>query len=222
MTDTKNAVVYLITNKINGKQYIGETFTFKKRMYRYRYDVNNTDGDKRPIILAIKKYGWDNFDIQIIKQIDCKNKIVMLIWENFFIKQYNTLSPNGYNLCAYGQNHTGIVHSEESKLKQSQSMKGKHSGKKNPFYGKKHTKAFVKKLIEINRHVDRSYCHKAVHQIDKDTNQIINTWESLHAAVKGLGGSKYQISNLSILCNNKGKSKTCMGYKWSFITTRPS
>ena len=58
-----NYYIYLIANKINNKQYIGQTVNFKKRIKEHSYGRN--DNKNSLIDRAIKKYGKNNFDFLI-------------------------------------------------------------------------------------------------------------------------------------------------------------
>jgi hypothetical protein len=49
-----------------------------------------------------------------------------------------------------------------------------------------------------------------VHQINKDTNKVIKTFDSISDAVRHLG--KTSTTCISKVCN--GKSLTAFGYKW--------
>ena len=55
--------IYMHTNKINGKKYIGQTF--QNIEYRWRQDGSGYKG--QPFYNAIEKYGWDNFEHKILK-----------------------------------------------------------------------------------------------------------------------------------------------------------
>lgn len=87
--------VYSITNKINNKKYIGKTNNLKKRWYRH---CNNNGC--RAMYSAIKKYGKNNFELNIIEK--CFSKKELNNKEIIWIKKLNTLSPNGYNLTKGG------------------------------------------------------------------------------------------------------------------------
>ena len=57
--------VYCITNKINDKKYVGFTsMTIAERMGQHRYRAKA--GEKSIIHNAIRKYGWDNFDVSVL------------------------------------------------------------------------------------------------------------------------------------------------------------
>ena len=63
----ENYKVYVITNKSNGKQYVGQTkHTLKRRMQWHIRDAKN--GQKRILSQAIREYGVDNFKIQVIEE----------------------------------------------------------------------------------------------------------------------------------------------------------
>lgn len=60
--------IYKWQNRTNGKVYIGKSVDIAKRIREYRYEVNH--GSTRPIIAALRKYGFDNFDFSIVEQCD--------------------------------------------------------------------------------------------------------------------------------------------------------
>jgi phage anti-repressor protein len=81
------ACVYKITNLINGKIYIGKTINHHTGYM----------GSGTLIIKAIKKYGIHNFKKEML--ITYTNDDTMLKkYETYFIRKYNTLYPNGYNI----------------------------------------------------------------------------------------------------------------------------
>ena len=53
--------VYKIRNKINGKVYIGQTNNLERRLKEHRFDKRS----HKPIHDAIKKYGFENFEVTI-------------------------------------------------------------------------------------------------------------------------------------------------------------
>ena len=64
---------------------------------------------------AIRKYGEENFSINQLEAIECEFREDLLeqlnILEKFYIKEYNTLKPNGYNLTQGGEQR-----SEDAKI----------------------------------------------------------------------------------------------------------
>jgi group I intron endonuclease len=107
--------VYLTTNLINGKKYVGD------------HSTNNLDdhyiGSGRPYFNnAKKKYGKENFKKEILKFFPSKQSSFDA--QEKYIKEHNTLKPNGYNLSPKGG--VGVVEcfSEESKEKIKNSLLG--------------------------------------------------------------------------------------------------
>jgi len=127
-------LIYKITNKINNKMYIGQTTQLLER----RWSAHCTKNIKKSAIgCAIKKYGRENFNIEIVET--CASIEEINLKEAHYISTLNTLAPNGYNLVTGGKNkkvseetrfklsesHKGYIISEETKSKISKSLKGK-------------------------------------------------------------------------------------------------
>jgi group I intron endonuclease len=93
--------IYLIENKINNKKYVGQT---KKDDIKTRWNQHKKI-DKRSIgtclYNAYNKYGIENFIFKII--CICFDSDTDK-YEIDYIKKYNTISPNGYNLQEGGNN----------------------------------------------------------------------------------------------------------------------
>jgi len=87
-------------------------------------------GSGKIIKQSIKKYGKEKFEKKILEYCNEKNWISR---ERFWIKELNT-NNEGYNLTLGGEGILGLKFSKESKLKMSNSQKGKllsESTKKN-------------------------------------------------------------------------------------------
>lgn len=114
----KYGTVYKITNKLNGKAYVG--ITTKSIQERFDAHLNRATRERSAIQNAMKKYGKDNFEIV---EIDTATTEVELFEkERFWIAHFNTFSENGYNLTEGGG---GIVNmSQEIRAKISKSKTG--------------------------------------------------------------------------------------------------
>lgn len=90
--------IYKITNNINGKLYIGQTtYPLSYRYTNHLSDARNGRG--YAMASAIRKYGQNNFKIELIEECD-EDQLNDL--EVKYIKQYNSVAPNGYNLTHGG------------------------------------------------------------------------------------------------------------------------
>lgn len=110
--------IYKITNKITNKCYIGET---KKTNPELRWNEHKSKIEKGigcPALQdAVKKYGIENFKFEIL--IICFDED-RYKFEKEYIKKYNSIAPNGYNLTTGGEG--------------------------GGFYGKKHTNKTIEKI----------------------------------------------------------------------------
>ena len=61
--------IYKITNKVNGKVYIGKTvLTVQKRWSQHCSDYEKEEKSSRPLYSAMRKYGVNNFDIEQVEE----------------------------------------------------------------------------------------------------------------------------------------------------------
>lgn len=102
--------IYKWTNLINGKIYIGKSVDITKRLREYRYEINK--GHNRPIILALKKYGFENFQFEIIEECNNLSNEEILQREQYWMNYYQSQDlTKGYNLL--DANETPIEHYSE-------------------------------------------------------------------------------------------------------------
>lgn len=101
----RNYKIYMHKNKINGKVYIGQTYTpleirFGKGGWKYH-------GCKL-FWNAIQKYGWSNFECIILEEF-VANADYANEREKYYITLYNSMNPNyGYNIQAGGHEQTRL------------------------------------------------------------------------------------------------------------------
>lgn len=100
--------IYKITNKLNGKSYIGQSIDIKKRWEQH---IKNSGSNKNPMYIDFKKYGTDNFLFEIIEECS-KEKLDEK--EIYWIKYFNTYYK-GYNLTTGGHSIRKIPYVEQDK-----------------------------------------------------------------------------------------------------------
>ena len=111
--------IYKITNTLTNHEYIGQR---KLRKNKTPKD-DNYMGSGTYIKKSVLKYGVENFKKEILKN-DLKCQTSSNLYEIYFIKKYNTLIPNGYNLTIGGCSLSGYKHREDTKQKISIKSKG--------------------------------------------------------------------------------------------------
>lgn len=98
--------IYKYTNKINQKVYIGQTNNFVKRRNGHKSAALNPQSNdyNLPFHNAIRKYGWDNFDFEVLEEIDDSfGREYLDEREKFFIDFYKSLTIyGGYNVTTGG------------------------------------------------------------------------------------------------------------------------
>lgn len=118
MEEERKYCVYKHTNKINGKVYIGQTGQKPER----RWGNQGSGYKANPYFYnAIKKYGWDNFEHEIIDfnlTLEESNEL-----EIELINKFDSRNPEkGYNLKSGGSN--GEL-AESTKLKLAKATTGR-------------------------------------------------------------------------------------------------
>ena len=106
--------IYKATNKINGKCYIGFDSNWPQRKWEHKSPVNYNK--KYKFYNAIRKYGLDNFEWEVIYQSKDKDYTLKAM-ETYFINVYDSFH-NGYNSTLGGEGQFGTKHSK----KQTQSV----------------------------------------------------------------------------------------------------
>jgi len=108
--------IYKIVNKQTNKTYVGQTVQdLDERWRQHKQQTSNC----RYLKSAIKKYGIENFDFKLIC-ICFDNDLDK--YECYYMKKYNTIVPDGYNLKEGGNSGR---HNEETKKKISETLKNK-------------------------------------------------------------------------------------------------
>jgi len=93
-------MIYKVTNKINGKIYIGQTTTKLKRRWNMHKSASRNNRSNSALHSSISKYGHINFIIEPI--CSCFSEEELNLKEIYFIDTLNSLVPNGYNLKSGG------------------------------------------------------------------------------------------------------------------------
>lgn len=197
--------VYVHTNKINGKKYVGVT---SKENPNHRWQDGRGYKENSHFKQAINKYGWDSFEHTILfdglTEREAKNK------ECEFIKLWNTQDRLfGYNMTAGGDGTKAYYPGEDTRRKLSEARKRENlsaetlarrsAGLKGRRFSDEH-----KRKIGIGN-------SKAISMYSLD-GSFIRTFNSAREAEVELGISH---SHISQCCNNK--RNTSGGYKWKFV-----
>ena len=143
--------VYIITNKINHKFYIG------------KHSTDDLDdgymGSGTAINKAIQKYGIENFSKRILCFCDSAEDAYKV--EEFLVTDNLIKRDDCYNMMVGGVGgsikgkHWKLTN--ETKKRISEALKGKYIGEKNPLYGRHHTEETKQKMRESSKNKTEEY-----------------------------------------------------------------
>lgn len=209
--------IYLWTNLVNGKKYVGQTTCFYRRMKSYRCTYPNAYMEH-----AVKKHGLDNFDITILERDVPLDKLDER--EQYWLDYYQSYDVDkGYNICKIASTTKGVTHTKEWCQEHSDCMKekwkdaeyrsfwhdkmsgennyfyGKHfSGELNPMYGKHHSQTTKDKMSKM--------IGKSVRCVETG-----NVYTSITRAAQAVGVTRCVVSEAL------RKGYRAGGYHWEFI-----
>ena len=118
--------VYMTTNDINGKRYIGRKTSNKFLGEQYL-------GSGVHLQNAIKKYGKENFSVSLLQECSSYDELVQL--EMLYIEEFNAVDSEEFYNMSYGGYQEGFIRGEENIAKSPRSRylnSLKHKGKKMP------------------------------------------------------------------------------------------
>ena len=92
----QSGYIYLHLNKVNGHAYVGQSTQDPKRRFRHYDSSYPTYKNCQVFHKALTKYTWSVFDTKILAYADNQEELNRL--EESYMKEYNSLQPNGYNI----------------------------------------------------------------------------------------------------------------------------
>ena len=201
-------IIYMFTNKVNNKKYIGQTISEKNRYYYHFYKGAK---ECQYFHAAISKYGKDNFDYEVLYRSELfedtkENKRLIKKTlndkEQFFIKKYNTVDrEKGYNITIGGDGTPGHKVSNNHKQKLHNLYIGTHYESKQKGIHRDNLNAVKANLRKINYYKHRVF---------------MKQYESLKECYDDL---KDEISSASIqrLLHNRGGKTLASVYKFEHV-----
>lgn len=215
------AYIYMITNDINNKQYIGKTeFSIEKRFKKHLQDATRPQMGERPLYKAINKYGPEHFSVKLIEETDCPEER-----EQFWIEYYGTFH-NGYNATLGGDGRKYIDYDLVVKTYQEVQNCIKTAEILNINVDSVHKILKIKNCqVLSSQEINRQKLSKTIGMFDIQ-GKLLQVFPSTQAAGKYLienniahsnskMGYKGAASHITHVCQNK--RKTAYGFKWKYI-----
>ena len=117
-----NMIIYLITNTVNGKKYVGQHCGTTDSRWKQHLQAALKLEDPKPLYASMRKYGIENFKYEVLEVLGKDADEALLDdREKHFIKEYNTFigGGQGYNLTLGGDGIIGAFCRDETRKKMS-------------------------------------------------------------------------------------------------------
>lgn len=208
--------IYVITNDVNGKQYVGKTNnTIECRFKEHMYDRTRLRNEKRPLYEAMNKYGVEHFSIKQLEECSPEEAAEK---EIYWISKLNTYN-NGYNATLGGDSkhyydYQEIANKYLELKNQKETAKFfncdidtvlracKNLNVEVTSFQEVITNQYGKKVLLEEKELKFNSIREAVRFLQEEG---ITTNKSIGSVAK----------NISNVCS--GKRKTAYGFHWKFI-----
>ena len=198
----------------NGKVYIGIT----ARNPVKRWSGGNGYRNNTHFWNAIVKYGWDNIRHEILFGGLSKEEATDI--EKKLIAEYRSNECEfGYNRSSGGEPFCQCRHTDETRQKLSEAMKGEN----NPNFGHVYSEASREKMRraaerrwkDLAQHETLSKIRKGVKNKNARPVMCVETGIVYETSSKAAQAVNAHYQNIAMCCN--GKQKTVRGYHWKYV-----
>lgn len=175
--------IYLITNKVNGKKYVGQSIDIEERWKSHIWESKKSE---YIIHRAMRKYGIDNFDFSILEEcsVDKLNER-----EIYWISELDTYN-NGYNMTIGGEGHLLYLDpkereqkKKEAAIRRSKKYRDSHKEERRELQRKyrKNNPDYVKKWEEKHKEERRIMWRERARRLrmEKKLKNNINTIDNI-------------------------------------------
>jgi group I intron endonuclease len=187
--------VYLITNLINGKKYVGSSAIMLRRLKEYLnplYLERNLEKGNSKLLRALLKYGYSNFEFKVLEMFEhsllkkrkqmppkAELRLQLLAREQYFLDK---IKPE-YNINLKAGSNLGRSYSEEVRKKMSLAKLGKVGNKKGAILS-----AETRDLMRENSGMNKNIV------MLNENDKVLGYFKSIQLASEALGISRNRIS----------------------------
>ncbi len=207
--------IYVITNDVNGKQYVGKTTeSIEIRYKQHLKDYNRFRCEKRPLYDAMNKYGIEHFSIKQLEECDLS---ILNQQEQYWIRELGTYH-NGYN-ATYGGDGSQLYDYNIFIQQYNEGLTIQEISALNNCDVQTVRKGLVKNNIDTKANANKRIISIPVIQLDLHNN-VLQDFVSSHDAARWLQKNNFtQAKNFKaigarIVQAAKGIRKTAYGFQW--------
>lgn len=210
------AFIYKITNNINNKIYVGKTeYSIEKRFKEHCNDAFKERCEKRPLYSAMRKYGVENFHIELIEETNNPEER-----EIYWITYYKGYE-DGYNATKGGDGKKLFNYEEIAKTLKQNPYPTEVAKQFNCSADTVRNIAKIFNILVKNKgNINLKTTAKTIYQFTKN-NELINSFNStVEAGQWCYENKKCATLNSGVRghiadCAN-GKRKSAYGYIWRY------
>lgn len=189
-------LIYRITNKVNGMCYIGQTVkTADIRFREHLVEAHRPTRGPHPFYDAICYYGDKNFEVDVLSYADSVDEMDALEYK--FIKELDTLHPNGYNLKDGGRSNPMLYelgkqhHADRCKTQEFRDKVSKTMKRRRELYGfSEQTRKRISEALMGNTN-SKGYTNKCREMADKARAKSVSAYSVQGVLVKSFERIKY-------------------------------
>lgn len=207
--------IYVITNDVNGKQYVGKTTeSIEIRYKQHLKDYNKFRCEKRPLYDAMNKYGIEHFSIKQLEECDLS---ILNQQEQYWIRKLDTYH-NGYN-ATYGGDGSQLYDYDIFIQEYNEGLTIQEISALNNCDVQTVRKVLVKNNIDTKANANKRNISIPVIQLDLHNN-VLQDFASSHEAARWLQKNNFtQTKSFKAIGGRivqaaKGIRKTAYGFQW--------
>jgi group I intron endonuclease len=194
--------IYVITNDIDARIYIGSATSFKQRYAVHKKKITHNEGCNPKLKNFANKYGIEHLTFSAVHA--CEKEDLLKV-EQLYLDIFQPFDDNGFNIARKAGSPIGYKHTQEAKDK----MKGRTGLK----WDEEHLKYFseikkgIKRPDSVKTKLREHYAEQAKPVMVYDKNGFIAEYSSAMEASIQMGITKMLIRNCV-----QGRCKTVKGY----------
>jgi group I intron endonuclease len=195
------AVIYQITNMVNGKYYIGSAGSFERRQWQHKTDLKRNVHKNPHLQAAWNKYGAEAFVFEVLEVVPEGES--QLKAEDVWLAKHVGLS-DCYNINTGAEApRLGIILSAKAKANISAGRVGKHAGSEHYRFGQEVSPEVREKIGAAQRGVakaPRTFTPEGLERARENMKrnakpQVPADFEAVHAKFPADVRAKYDFSN---------------------------
>jgi group I intron endonuclease len=214
---SKKSGIYQITNKVNGRIYIGSAQQFKRRWAQHKNSLHQIKHYNKFLQADFNKCGMDAFVFEVIEVVDGDTKARREIEQTYIDKQ---IEQGNWEQC-YNLIKKTVLENGPRKVKKEPWNKGKKwpemSGENHPRFGLKHSDE-TKQAISKTKTGNSVAWNKGIPSSDETRQKISSFFKGRPSGRKGFALSEEHKQKIGL--GNKGKISPNKGKKVSLLTKK--